>query len=163
MRHPAQVPITTEFWATTAQVIPALLLAVVLAERADRPKPAEPSSEPPPPKPLRFLFSLAMLVSIALGVSAEFLALDGLLGGGGRGTARVVIIAIGVLAFWVVAVVAMRRAGRFLPELDEDDPLDELPTGRALAVAAVAMGHFLVGFAVAFLPLAAAVWLAIRV
>ncbi|WIX90507.1 hypothetical protein [Amycolatopsis sp. DG1A-15b] len=70
----ARVPITTEFWATTAQVIPALLLAVVLAERADR-----------------------------------------------------------------------------------------LSTGRALAVTTVAVSHFLFAFAVAVLPLAAAVWLAIRV
>jgi hypothetical protein len=161
MRHPARVPITTEFWATTAQVIPALLLAVVLAERADRPKPAEPPSEPPPPKSLSFLFSLAMLVSIALGVSAEFLALDGLLGGGGRGTARVVIVAIGVLAFWVVAVAAVRRSGRFFPA--EEDALDRLSLGRVLGVATVAVGHSLFAFAVAFLPLAAAVWLAFRV
>ena len=155
------MPITTEFWATTAQVIPALLLAVVLAERSDRPKAAEPSAEPAPPKSLSVVFSLAMLVSIALGVSAEFLALGGLLGGGGRGTARVVIIAIGVLAFWVVAVAAVRRGGRFFPA--EEDALDRLSTGRALAVTTVAVSHFLFAFAVAVLPLAAAVWLAIRV
>ncbi|WP_410643435.1 hypothetical protein [Amycolatopsis sp. lyj-346] len=161
------MPITTEFWATTAQVIPALLLAVVLAERSDRPKPAEPAepaseppSEPAPPKALRVVFSLAMLVSIALGVSAEFLALDGLLGGGSRGTARVVILAIGVLAFWVVAVGAMRRGGRFFPA--DDDALDRVSAGRAVAVTTVAVGHFLFAFAVAVLPLAAAIWLAIR-
>ncbi|MDQ7807905.1 hypothetical protein Q5425_29565 [Amycolatopsis sp. A133] len=154
--------ITNEFWATTAQVIPALLLAVVLAERTDRPKRAEPSPGSPPPKSLSVVFSTAMLVSIALGVSAEFLALDGLLGGGGRGSARVVVIAIGVLAFWVVAVAAMRRGGRFFPE-EDDDALDRLPLGRSLAVTTVAVGHFLIAFAVAVLPLAAAIWLAVRI
>jgi hypothetical protein len=151
------VPITTEFWATTAQVIPALLLAFVLSQR---PEERKEDRKKVPPTPFRLSYSTVVLVSIALGVAAEFLALDGLLGGGGRGTARVVIIAIGVLAFWTVLAVALWAGVKFFPE--EDDALDQMSLGRAATVLAVITGNLLFAIVVAMLPLAAAIWLAIR-
>lgn len=147
------MPITTEFWATTAQVIPALLLAFVVTHHPKELKKA-------PLEPFRIVFSAGVLVSLALGVAAEFLALDGLLGGGGPATARIVIIAIGVLAFWVVLFVALWAGVRFVPE--GDDALDHLGLGRAAAVLAVVAGQVLFAIVVAILPLAAAIWLTIR-
>ncbi|WP_410661433.1 hypothetical protein [Amycolatopsis sp. lyj-112] len=147
------MPITTEFWATTAQVIPALLLAFVLTQR-----PAERKEDREKVKPgaFRLIYSMIVLLSLALGVAAEFLALDGLLGGGGRGTARVVILAIGVLAFWAVLAVAIWSGTRFFPETDED--MDRL----RLRVGALLTGQLLFAVVVALLPLAAAIWLTIR-
>lgn len=147
------MPITTEFWATTAQVIPALLLAFVLTQR-----PAERKAERErvPPKLGRLAYSTGVLVSIALGVAAEFLALAGLLGEGGRGTARIVIVAIGVLAFWTVLAVALWSSLRFWPDADADADQMSLRLGAVLA------GHLLFAIVVAMLPLAASIWLAIR-
>ncbi len=142
--------ISTEFWATTAQVIPALLLAFVLTQRPEQDR------KKVSPKPFRLIYSAIVLLSIALGVTAEFLALDGLLGGGGRGTARVVILAIGVLAFWAVLAVAIWSGVRFFPE--DDAGMD----GLRLPVGAVLVGQLVFSLAVAVLPLAAAIWLAIR-
>ncbi|MEV6911883.1 hypothetical protein [Amycolatopsis sp. NPDC051071] len=142
--------ISTEFWATTAQVIPALLLAFVLTQRPEQDR------KKVSPRPFRMIYSAIVLLSIALGVTAEFLALDGLLGGGGRGTARVVILAIGVLAFWAVLAVAVWSGVRFFP--DDDAGMD----GLRLHVGAVLIGQLVFSLVVAVLPLAAAIWLAIR-
>ncbi len=158
VRHPSRVPITSDFWATTAQVIPALLLAFVLTQRPER----REDRKYVPLKPFRIAYSAGVLLSIALGVAAEFLALDGLLGGGGRGTARLVVLAIGVLAFWAVLAVALWSGMRFMPETDAPDVVDELPLGRALGKLAVLSGTLLSAVVVAVLPLAAAIWLAIR-
>jgi hypothetical protein len=147
------VPITTEFWATTAQVIPALLLAFVLTQR---PAERREDREKVPLKPARLSYSTVVLVTIAVGVSAEFLALDGLLGGGGRGTARVVVIAIGVLAFWAVLAVALWSGLKFFPEQDAD--MDRM----SLRLGAVLVGHLLFALVVATLPLAVSIWLAIK-
>lgn len=144
------MPISTEFWATTAQVIPALMLAFVLTQR-----PAERKEDrrKVTPRPARLTYSTVVLVSLALGITAEFLALDGLLGGGSLATARIVVVAIGVLAFWAVLAVALWSSIRFFPD-DSDD--------LSLRLGAVLASHLLFALVVAALPLAASVWLAIR-
>lgn len=146
--------ITPDFWATTAQVIPTLLLAYVVTQRPDNLKKV-------PFKPFRVIYSTMVLMSIALGVTAEFLTLNGLLGDGGRGAARVVIIAIGVLSFWVVMGVTLWAGMRFIPE--EDDALDRMSIGRAATALAVLTGTLLFAVIVAMLPLIGAIWLAVRI
>jgi hypothetical protein len=102
---------------------------------------------------------MVWLVALGLGTTAEFLALAGLLGDGGRNTARIVIIAIGLLAFCAMVVLATWMGARFFPEDDGKRDIDEAPI-RFIEVAVG--GHALVAVVVAFMPLAAAIWLAIQ-
>lgn len=155
------MPITTEFWATTAQVIPALLLAFVVSRVPQKLKKKSPT-------PTWVALSTLTLISIALGTAAEVLALGGLLGEGGRGTARLVIIAIGVLSFWVVFTVCAWQALQFTPEDEPEDygRVEEMSLRQVLNVA----GRFLFpafyvlgSICVALLPLAGAILLAIRI
>jgi hypothetical protein len=164
VRHAYRVPITAEFWATTAQVIPTLLLTFVLAQRSGKPTHEESKQEEPKPEPLslrsvRLAFTLAAQVSIALGVAAEFLALDGLVGGADPGAARVVVVAIGVLASWVITAAVLRMSAKF--DVD-DDVLARLSKARGFGVMVLISVHALFSFVIALLPVAAAIWVAIR-
>jgi hypothetical protein len=147
------VTITSDFWATTAQIIPALLLAIVVQERSGNGdgKPRER------PDVLAAWSRLIYMATIGLGVLGEFVALNGLLTGGGRGTARLTVLAIGLLSFLAIGMAVMRINSRPLP--GEDKPDDERSGAELLHSLLVST----VGLAAAFSPLIASIWLAARI
>lgn len=132
-----------DFWATTAQVIPTLLLAYVLEERYTTPSRSAP-------RPVATLFVVAM---IATGLTGEFLALRGLLGDGGSWSARFVVGATGALSCLIVAVFVWGCAPANLPGKQEIDR-HPLLSGCLGSLAYAAAGL------VTILPLVIAAWVA---
>ncbi|WP_154676416.1 hypothetical protein [Amycolatopsis benzoatilytica] len=171
------MPITTDFWAATAQIIPTLLIAFAVAEKSAKLTRA-------PREGRRIVTAVMLQLSLALAAVAEFLALGGLLGIGGPGTARVVIIAIGVVSSWTIFVVAMWAALKFVPEQAESEAamdrleakLDrelaetatrsaEIWTGIKYTAVLIAeflslTGQLLLGILVWLAPTGASIWLA---
>jgi hypothetical protein len=97
--------VSPDFWATTAQVIPALLLAYVLEDRYTTPSESAPRS----------VATLFVAPTIGLGLTGEFLALRGLLGDGGPWSARLIIGAIGLLSCLIVGAFVWGYAPANLP------------------------------------------------
>jgi hypothetical protein len=144
------VTITTDFWATTAQIIPALVLAIVVwdqsfGERDDSPRTYDIAGE---------WVRLFYILSIGLGVLGEFVALNGLLGGGSRWAARLVVIAIGLLSQVLVGLLTIRIYNRNRNTEATDESC--LTLLYSLVVA-------LMSLAATLSSLIAAIWLAIRI
>ena len=143
--------ITTDFWATTAQIIPALLLAIVVQYRFGGDKPSDQHVA------MAAWSRIIFMATIGLGVLGEFFALNGLLSGGGRGTARLTVLAIGLLSHLTIGFAVLRMNSRPLP--GEDKPDDEISG----AVAVHSCLATVVGLAATFSPLIASIWLAARI
>lgn len=137
------MPVSADFWSTTAQVIPALLLTYVVEREYTKPSESAPRS----------IGTLFVAATMGLGLLGEFLALRGLLSDGGTWSARLVVLAIGLLCWLIVGSFMIGYAPANLPDRDEINrsPLRSGFLGGVSMLAAVV---------VAFLPLAAAIWVA---